>query len=112
MSFLANPKYVKQLETTQASAVVAGLNVTSDRVEALLRANDPYYSFTQAVVILHGHRKHPPGGASPAHVDPTATVGEGTVIYPGCYVGPGVRIGRTAFCIRMWWCMRSVSGTA
>ncbi len=94
LSFLANPKYVKQLETTQASAVVAGLNVTSDRV-ALLRANDPYYSFTQAVVILHGHRKHPHQGVHPqAHVDPTATVGEGTVIYPGCYVGPGVRIGR------------------
>jgi len=94
LSFLANPKYLKQLETTQASAVVAGLNVTSDRV-ALLRAKDPYYSFMQAVVILHGHRKHPHRGVHPtAYVDPTATVGEGTVVYPGCYVGPEVKIGR------------------
>jgi UDP-3-O-[3-hydroxymyristoyl] glucosamine N-acyltransferase len=29
-----------------------------------------------------------------AYVDPTATVGEGTVVYPGCYVGPEVKIGR------------------
>ena len=29
-----------------------------------------------------------------AIVDPTATVGEGTVMYPGVYVGPRARIGR------------------
>ena len=94
ISFLANPKYASQLETTRASAVVVGLNVSSARV-SLLKTQDPYYAFTQAVVILHGHRKHPHQGIHPnAHVDPTATVGEGTVIYPGCYVGPRAKIGR------------------
>ena len=35
---------------------------------------DPYYAFSQAVVKLHGYRRHPHDGIHPAaHVDPTAT---------------------------------------
>jgi len=94
ISFLSNPKYVRQLESTQASAVLAGLNVKSQRVP-LLKVKDPYYAFSQAIVLLHGHRKHPHAGVHPAaHVDESASVGEGTVIYPGAYVGVRVRIGR------------------
>jgi len=94
ISFLSNPKYEKQLETTNAAAVIVSPGVKSDRV-ALLKAKDPYYAFAQAVIMLHGYREHPHDGISPAaHVDPTATVGEGTVIYPGVYVGPHVKIGR------------------
>jgi UDP-3-O-[3-hydroxymyristoyl] glucosamine N-acyltransferase len=94
ISFLSNPKYVKQLETTGATAVIVAPGISNDRV-ALLKAKDPYYAFARAVVLLHGYRKHPHSGISPAaHVDPTASVGEGTVIYPGVYVGPGVTIGR------------------
>ncbi len=94
VSFLANPKYMKQVETTKATAVVVGHKVESGHV-ALLKARDPYYAFTQALVILHGHRKHPHAGIHPrAHVDPTAAVGEGTVIYPGVYVGPRAKVGR------------------
>jgi UDP-3-O-[3-hydroxymyristoyl] glucosamine N-acyltransferase len=93
LSFLSNAKYAKQLETTNASAVVVSKNVTSNRV-ALLRASDPYYAFTQAVVLLHGHRRHPHAGIhAKANVDPTATIGENTVIYPGCYVGPRAKVG-------------------
>jgi UDP-3-O-[3-hydroxymyristoyl] glucosamine N-acyltransferase len=95
VSFLANPKYLKQLETTQATAAVVGLNVSIDRPGlSLLKAKDPYYTFMQAVVALHGYRKHPHEGIHPqAYVDPTATVGEGTVVYPGAFVGPGAKIG-------------------
>src|SRR3954468_4532352 len=72
LSFLSNPKYMAQLETTKASAVAAGMDVTSERV-ALLKTKDPYYAFTMAVVILHGYREHPHQGVHPkAHVDPTA----------------------------------------
>jgi UDP-3-O-[3-hydroxymyristoyl] glucosamine N-acyltransferase len=46
-------------------------------------------------VKLHGYRRHPHRGIHPAaHVDPSASVGEGTVIYPGVYVGPRARVGR------------------
>src|SRR5688500_5550862 len=61
VSFLANPKYLRQLETTRASAVIVAPAIRSGRT-ALLRAKDPYYAFRQAVVALHGYRKHPHEG--------------------------------------------------
>lgn len=96
ISFLANAKYVKQLESTRASAVVVAPAIRAPAGGlTLLRAPDPYFAFMKAVVRLHGHRKHPHDGVHPrAHVDPTATVGEGTVVYPGAFVGPRARVGR------------------
>lgn len=94
LSFLSNPKYEKQLETTRASGVIVGQSVASDRV-TLLKVKDPYYAFAQAVVKLHGYRRHPHAGVHPkANVDPTATIGEGSTLYPGVYVGPRARVGR------------------
>jgi len=94
VTFLSNARYVRLLESTRASAVIVAPQIRSDRV-ALLRTPDPYYAFAQAVVKLHGYRRHPHEGIHPAaHVDPAATVGERTVLYPGVYVGPRARIGR------------------
>lgn len=94
IAFLANPKYVSQLETTAASAVIVAPSVSRDGI-ALLKAKDPYYAFALAVQTLHGFRRHPHAGIHPkASIDPTATIGEGTIIYPGVYVGPRTRIGR------------------
>jgi len=94
LSFVSNPKYAKQLLTTNASAAVVSTAIKSDRL-ALLKAKNPYFAFRQAVVLLHGFRKHPHAGAHPAtHIDPTATIGEGCIIYPGVFIGPRVRIGR------------------
>jgi UDP-3-O-[3-hydroxymyristoyl] glucosamine N-acyltransferase len=95
VSFLANEKYVRQLETTQATAVIVGPNAKpTDRVTQL-RAKDAYLAYQKAMVAIHGFRKHPFTGVHPkAHVDPTATVGEGTVLYPGVYVGPNSVVGK------------------
>ena len=94
LSFLANPKYEKDLESTQASGVIVAANSKFDRVPTL-RAKDPQLTYQRAVLALHGPRRHPHMGVHPqAFVDATASVGEGTVIYPGAYVGPQVRIGR------------------
>jgi UDP-3-O-[3-hydroxymyristoyl] glucosamine N-acyltransferase len=94
VSFLSNPKYEKLLKTTRATAVIASKTARSDRV-TILRCDDPYYAFMQAMVLLHGHRRHPHAGIHPqAHVDPSATVGPGTVIYPGAFVGPAAQVGR------------------
>jgi UDP-3-O-[3-hydroxymyristoyl] glucosamine N-acyltransferase len=94
VSFLSNPKYARQVESTKASAVVVSPHVKTAGVN-LLRHKNPYYAFMQAVVKLHGYRKHPHAGIHPrANVDSTATIGEGSVIYPGVYVGPRCKIGR------------------
>jgi UDP-3-O-[3-hydroxymyristoyl] glucosamine N-acyltransferase len=95
VSFLANPKYVKQLESTRASAVIVAPSTRVVNTTTLLKANDPYFAFRQAVVKLHGFRTHPHRGVHPkAHVEPTARVGEGTIVYPGVYIGHNARVGR------------------
>jgi UDP-3-O-[3-hydroxymyristoyl] glucosamine N-acyltransferase len=68
--------------------------VDSPRV-ALLKTKDPYFAWAKTIEILVGHRKHPFTGVHPkAHVEPTATIGENTIVYPGCFIGPRAKIGR------------------
>jgi len=113
VSFVANPRYVKHLQTTQAGAVIVSPAEAKEAGErTLLVADDPYFAFRQAVVALYGFRRQPtPGISELAVVDPSAQVGEGCsiqpfaviaadavigdrcVIYPHCYVGPRARIG-------------------
>jgi UDP-3-O-[3-hydroxymyristoyl] glucosamine N-acyltransferase len=94
VSFLSNPKYEKLLESTKASAVIASKPTRSHRV-TILRCEDPYYAFMQAMVLIYGHRKHPHAGVHPqAHVDPTAKIGGGCILYSGAYVGPRVVLGK------------------
>ena len=112
VSFLANPRYEKQLKTTKASVVVVDEAAVANG-QTLIRSSDPYYAFRQIMVLLHGHRNHPPAGVSErARVAQSARLGEGvtihdfvsimdqaeigdqTQIYPNCTVGPGTRIGK------------------
>jgi UDP-3-O-[3-hydroxymyristoyl] glucosamine N-acyltransferase len=96
ISFLTNPKYARDLATPHASAVIVGTNVKVDApAPTLLRAKDPNYSYCRAVVVLHGYRKHPLDGVHPkAALEKSATIGEGTVVYPGAYIGARTKIGR------------------
>ena len=64
VSFLSNPRYAAQLQATRASAVLAAAAVKSPGVP-LLKVKDPYYAFSQAVVLLHGYRRHPHAGRRP-----------------------------------------------
>src|SRR6185369_12850043 len=94
ISFLANARYQKQLETTAAAAVIVAPNIDSSRV-ALLKNKDPYFAFTRAIILLRGHRKHPFSGVHKGGlVDSSASVGENTIVYPGAFVGPRVKVGR------------------
>jgi UDP-3-O-[3-hydroxymyristoyl] glucosamine N-acyltransferase len=111
ISFLANRKYEKQVETTKASAVIVRRPIEGVAV-ALLMSEDPYYAFMQVMVLLHGYRQHAQTGISPrAGIHETATigpgcriydfatvaanarVGEGCVIYPCAFVGEGTVLG-------------------
>lgn len=111
ISFLGNRKYEKQLETTKASAVIAGREIPEARTPLIL-VKDPYFAFTQVLVLLYGHRKHQAVGISAraaiapgaeigedCHIHDFATVasnariGRGCVIYPCAYIGEDSQIG-------------------
>ncbi len=111
VTFLANKKYEKYIETTGAAAVIVGADCPAAS-KPLIRCKDPYFAFREAMVAFYGFRRpHFDGIDTRANVDPTAqvgpgvrvaafvtvaagaTVGKDTVMYPGVYVGPGCRIG-------------------
>ncbi len=112
ISFLANIKYEKALETTQAGVVIVSNEQQTPEGMQLLRTSDPYAAVTMIIVRLHGYRKHPQVGIDErAVIDPTAKIGEGAsiqhgasvcadvvigknvVLYPNVYVARGCRIG-------------------
>jgi UDP-3-O-[3-hydroxymyristoyl] glucosamine N-acyltransferase len=104
VSFLHNPKYHKQLETTNAGCVIlaAGTTTTIRRAEGAapltaVEVKDPYYAWQQTVVRLHGHRQHPAVGISPqASIHPTAKIGAGANIHPFAVIGEHVTVGDNA----------------
>ena len=112
VSFLANSKYEKELETTEAGVIVVDMEVDVCG-KNVIRCKDPYYAFMQMVVLLHGHREHKQTGISErasvsenakigskvdihdfVHISDDVEIGDGTTIYPSCTVGPGSKIGK------------------
>jgi UDP-3-O-[3-hydroxymyristoyl] glucosamine N-acyltransferase len=111
ISFLSNPKYTNALQTTKAGAVIVGYDTKAPM--PLLIADDPYYAFSQVVILLHGYRQHKSVGLSQkANIAETAKIGKNcdvhdsaticdnvvigdkSIIYPGVFIGPDARIGR------------------
>lgn len=112
ITFLANPKYTRYLETTKAGGVLLKEGETCPDHLVRLVCDDPYYAFRNAMIELHGFRNHPDpmgpsedGISSSASVHPEASIGEGTMVHPnvtiergatigsGCHLYPGVFIG-------------------
>lgn len=112
ISFLANDRYGKELSVTRASAIVVG-EETPSCPSTLIRCQDPYYAFTQILVLLYGYRKHEKVGISAkagvadsarigdnvdiydfVSIAPEVAIGDNTKIYPSSSVGRGSTIGR------------------
>ncbi|MCE5186135.1 MAG: UDP-3-O-(3-hydroxymyristoyl)glucosamine N-acyltransferase [Planctomycetaceae bacterium] len=110
ITFLSNPKYTAQVETTAATAVFVSQETKTAACQVVVE--DPYYAFMQTVVLLHGHRQHPQTGVSEkayiaasakiganCNVHPFATIHENAVVgsncqvYSGVFIGPDVIVG-------------------
>jgi len=113
LTFVANTKYLSELATTRASAVILGRdNGAGPRPPcAVLHADDPYSAFAHAVALFM-RPATPARGIDPLSavaadatigadvaIGPFVTIGAGafvgarTIIYPNVTIGPGVRIG-------------------
>lgn len=89
ISFLANPKYARQVADTRASAVIAGPELTAAPCP-VIRSAHPYLTFAEAVRLLN------PAPASVAGVHPSAVVDPSASVAPDASVGPFVAIGANA----------------
>jgi len=97
LSFFHNPKYADLLNKTRAPIILIPDNtneVSLPEGKTWIRTLNPQWAFAQILALLDQARQHHPKGIdSKAHVESTATLGRGTIVYPGCYIGHNVRIG-------------------
>jgi UDP-3-O-[3-hydroxymyristoyl] glucosamine N-acyltransferase len=113
VTFLANPKYTPQIETTRASAIFLNEKEKIERKDiAVLRAKDPYLAYTRALRLFNPEPKtisfiHPKAFVSESasiaenvEIQANAVVGEncvvesGTKIFPNVTVYDNVKIGK------------------
>jgi len=97
LSFLANSRYRKQLESTRATAVlVAPADEAHCPVAALIDPN-PYLAYARIASLLH------PEVNTPAGIHPTAVVASGARVADSASIGPlavieeGAEIGERVF---------------
>lgn len=101
VTFLTNPKYVRALSKTRASAVLVDKKAVIERARdlpalAALRSENPYLDFARTIEFFHSPRAYPPGIHPTAVIARSAKIGEGSHIGPHCFVDEGVAIGRNA----------------
>ena len=112
LSFFANPKYIGDLKTTQAGAVLVRPDTVNEVTGALIVVENPSLAFT---TVMARFRPEPPSFSSGLHptvvigegceihstasiqphvvMEPRVKVGAGTLIGAGTYVGHGSRLG-------------------
>jgi UDP-3-O-[3-hydroxymyristoyl] glucosamine N-acyltransferase len=111
LSFLANPKYRRELAGTGAAAVVLREADAADSPVPCLIARDPYAAFARIAALFEPVPEAAPGihasavvaadatVAADAHVGPHVSIGArsrigaGAVIGPGCVIGEDCEVG-------------------
>jgi UDP-3-O-[3-hydroxymyristoyl] glucosamine N-acyltransferase len=110
ISFLANPKYLPQVEDTHAAAILVSNEIEGDS-ERWIRVADPYFAMASVVARFFASRPAPKGISPMASIAPTAKLGsnaaigaftsigddvvieDNVTIYPNVTIEAGSRIG-------------------
>jgi len=86
--FVDHPKYYDKALQSAATIVLINKEVTCPEGKALLISDDPFRDFN----TLTKHFR--PFVAANASIATSATIGEGTIIQPNCFIGHHVTIGK------------------
>jgi UDP-3-O-[3-hydroxymyristoyl] glucosamine N-acyltransferase len=96
IAFLANERYVKQLETTRAAAVIVGPKARDATAIARLVTPNPYAYFARVSALLNPQRAAEPGIHESAQVHPDANIDAGAEIGACAVIGRDVKIAAGA----------------
>jgi len=95
LTFIANPKYLKKIKATSASAILVSPGMESPG-KNLLVVDDPYVAFGRVLALFHPEEPGFAGISPDAFIEKSANVSKNATIYPGAYVGRRARIERGA----------------
>jgi UDP-3-O-[3-hydroxymyristoyl] glucosamine N-acyltransferase len=95
LAFLANPKYIKHLYTTEASIILVNrdLQITGDLQSTIIRVDNAYDAFTSLLELYTKMIPEKKGIEQPSFIDPTAKIGEGAYIGAFSYIGANAELG-------------------
>jgi len=93
LTFIAGKNYLKELEHSRASAVLAPLD-TPDISLPLLRVKNPRLAFARAIEVFHVEPYNPSGVSDKASIGKDVTIGEECSIHPFAVLDDRVRIGK------------------
>lgn len=88
LTFVDHPKYYKKALNSAATTIIINKEVDCPEGKALIISNDPFSDYLKLVEKFRPFQK-----AEKLHSD-SATVGEGTIIQPGVFIGNNVKIGK------------------
>jgi UDP-3-O-[3-hydroxymyristoyl] glucosamine N-acyltransferase len=87
ITFLANPRYRHQLQSTRASAVILEPRFAADTALPKLVTSNPYAAYARVAALFHPQRTVVPG------IHPTAIVAASARVAASATIGPCVVIG-------------------
>ena len=93
LSFVSNPKYLRQLSGTRASAVILGRGQAGATRLPRILCDDPYLYYALAAQLLHPETRPAPGVHAHAVIDAGAEVAATATVGPFCHVARGARLG-------------------
>lgn len=114
ISFIANPKYSKYLNSTKASAVLVGRDFKAENGinTTLIRVDDAYQAFAKLLTLQNNNKLNTSGISTKATIRENAKVGkdvfiddyvfigehaeigDNVKIFPHTYIGDNVKIGK------------------
>lgn len=92
ISFLVNPKYASQLETTQAGCVLTS-GPYVERVKSALVSENVYMDLAKVVDFFAEPQGCLSGINELAYIHPDADVDESATVYPFAFIGAGASVG-------------------
>jgi UDP-3-O-[3-hydroxymyristoyl] glucosamine N-acyltransferase len=93
LSFVSNPKYLKQLSGTRASAVILARGQQGATQLPRIVCDDPYAYYARAAQLLNPEAQVASGIHARAVVEAGAEVAPSAAVGPFCHVARGARIG-------------------
>ena len=92
LAFVANPKYVRFIPTTGATAIICTPTVTAPG-KNLLKVDNPYLAYAKVMHFVFPPKKQSGMVDSRAFVGRDVELGANVTIYPFAYIGKGCRLG-------------------
>lgn len=90
LTFVDHPKYYNKALHSKASTILINKEVDCPPGKGLIISDHPFDDYVSLV------KQYRPFEAASAMISPSATIGEGTIIQPGAFIGNHVRIGKNS----------------